>query len=131
MSLVQNRSLLCISLATAILVGAAFADETPSHYAAEPSETLEQAVKNFVTYNALVEEVLARDPLTAEDMEKVHELTYTLEEALARINAEFADLPDTLEVLHKASEGDDPTVMRDAAVVYLSTANAFQGTQER
>jgi len=129
MSLVQNRSLLCISLATAILVGAAFAEETPSHYAAEPSETLEQAVANFVTYSALVEEVLARDPLTTDDMEKVHELTYTLEEALARMNAELASLPDTLEVLHKVSEGDDAEKMRTAATAFLIKANAFQGTQ--
>lgn len=98
------------------------ADEGVTHYAAKPSDTMEQAVENFVTYNAMMQEVLAKDELSVEDMERVHELTYTIEIALARINEELGALPVVLEEVHLASEGDNPHALRGVAEVYLDTA---------
>lgn len=126
MSCVQTRRLLSAGVLAVCLPGAALAEEQPTHYAAEPSETLEQAITNFVTYTARVQDVLARDPLTPGDMEEVHEMTYTLEVALARMNAELAALPDILEMLHKTSEGDDPEAMKAAGAAFLGIAQAFQ-----
>ena len=100
---------------------AAAGDEV-KHYAPEPSETLAEAVENFVTYNLRMQEVLSRDPLTVQDMEEVHELTYTLETALAKINEDLGALPVVLEEVHLASEGDNPARLRGAAEVYLEQA---------
>jgi len=100
---------------------AATADEV-QHYAPKQSETLEEAVANFAEYNGLVRQVLAKDDLTVADMERIHELTYTLEIALAKINEHFSDLPVTLENLHLASEDHDAAKMRGIADVYLETA---------
>jgi molybdopterin-guanine dinucleotide biosynthesis protein A len=102
---------------------AAHADEGEvQHYAVEPSETLEQALTNFAEYNAKVREVLAREDLTVADMEEIHEYTYTIEVALAKINEEFGALPETLEALHLASEAHDADEVRSLAETYFETA---------
>lgn len=101
------------------------ADEQPMHYDPLPSETLSAAVENFVTHNRKMSEIMARDPLTAEDMEEVHELTYTLEIALAKINEELGALPPILEEVHLASESDSPDRLRGVAEVYLEQAGTL------
>jgi len=118
--------ILATALAMTVAVGAiGKADEAVDHYAAEPSETLAEAVENFVTHNNRMAEVLARDPLTVADMEEVHELTYTLEIALAKINEELGALPPVLEEVHLASEGDNPLRLRGVAGVYLEKARVL------
>src|SRR5210317_901812 len=85
----------------------AHAEDRPTHYKSEPSETLEQAVQNFSEYNRKLEVLLNKEKLTAAEMATVHQLTYTLENALNKINAELDKLSETLEVVHKASETVD------------------------
>ncbi len=119
------HSLRHLAASGAILIAATLplrAEEGVTHYEALPSETLAEALDNFVTYNRKMEEVLAREPLTVDDMEEVHELTYTIEVALAKINEELGDLPVVLEEVHLASEGDRPERLRGAAGVYLEQA---------
>jgi hypothetical protein len=99
--------------------------EEVTHYAPEPSRTLEQAVANFTSYNERLADVLARDPLTVADMEEVHEYTYTLEIALAKINEELGALPGVLEEVHQTSEGGDPERLRDVAEAYLAQARVL------
>jgi len=95
------------------------------HYLPKPSETLEEAVRNFAIYTGKVEAILAKSDLSEVEMEQVHEITYTLEMALAKINADLAELPDTLERLHLASEGEDVARFTQAAEAYLAVAGAF------
>ena len=124
----MRRHMLILTTAMAVsLVGvtAAAAEEGVDHYAPEPSETLSEAVENFVTYNNRMAAVLARDPLTVTDMEEVHRLTYTIEVALAKINEELGALPPVLEEVHLASEGDNPARLRGAAEVYLERAEVL------
>ena len=92
------------------------------HYEGEPSETLEQAVENFTTYNAKLTEVLERDPLSMADIQEVHEYTYTLERALAKMQDELGDLAVTLEEVHQASEGEDAEALRVVSQRYLRAA---------
>ena len=96
--------------------------EEVRHYAPKQSETLEEAVANFAEYNGLMREVLAKEDLSVADMERVHQLTYTLEIALAKINEHFSNLPMTLETLHLASEDHDEAEVRGIGEVYLETA---------
>jgi len=100
----------------------ALAQEEVDHYEPVPSETFAEAVKNFNEYNARVAEVLERDELTPADMEEIHQYTYTIETALAKINETLAELPVTLERVHLASEGDNPDELRGLADVYMETA---------
>ncbi|MDR9394865.1 MAG: DUF6746 family protein [Roseovarius sp.] len=115
-----------VTTCVAIAVGGspfAHAEEQIDHYAAEPSETLAAAMDNFVTYNRKMKAVLERDPLTVQDMEEIHQLTYTIEVALARINEELGALPVVLERVHLTSEGDNPAALKGAAAVYLEQAD--------
>lgn len=117
------------SLALAAALGAlavpAAAQEV-DHYAAKPSETFSDAVANFNEYNALMADVLDNDSLTVADMERVHELTYTIEVALAKMVDTLQTLPATLEEVHLASEGDSPNQLRGVADAYLETAMELQ-----
>jgi hypothetical protein len=89
------------------------------HYEGEPSETLEQAVENFTTYNAKLKSLLAREMLGMADIQEVHEYTYTLERALARMQTELDDLAVTLEEVHQSSEGEDAAALREVTRRYL------------
>lgn len=120
----MKKTLQIVATSAAIALGfslSATAGEV-DHYAPVPSETLAEAIENFVTYNRKMKEVLARDPLTVQDMEEVHELTYTIELALARINEELGALPVLLEEVHLSSEGDNPARLRGVAEAYLEQA---------
>src|SRR5690554_8219297 len=91
------------------------------HFKGKPSDTLEQAVANFSEYNNKLEKVLAGD-LTPEAMNEVHQLTYTLENALQKLDDEIDALEETLEKVHKASEHADPDTVRSAGKQYLSNS---------
>jgi len=103
---------------------AAASDEV-DHYAAEPSETLAEAMANLREYNAKVEEVMARDALSVQDMEEIHQYTYTMEQAVARVAAEMEKIAVVLERVHLSSEGDNPHALRGATEVYLEMTAPF------
>jgi hypothetical protein len=95
------------------------------HFKGLPAETLEQAVENFSVYNGRLQEVLDKGTLTAEDLATVHELTYTLENALAKIDTELTTLAETLEEVHLASEAADIGRVETAGQAYLSGARVL------
>lgn len=100
----------------------AMSSDVADHYAPQPSDTLEDAVANFSAYNALLAGVLDKPDLSGNDMEDIHQLTYTLEVALAKLIAESTDLAVQLEIVHQASEGDDAARLRQEAQAYLTIA---------
>jgi len=111
------------SLAAALALGVAAlpvtASEEVDHYAAEPSETLAEALENLSAYNAKVAAVMDRETLGVADMEEVHEYTYTMEQAVARIASEMEKIAVVLERVHLSSEGDNPDALRGETEVYL------------
>ncbi|AHK79400.1 hypothetical protein M911_09815 [Ectothiorhodospira haloalkaliphila] len=102
--------------------GAAWADRV-DHFKGKSADTLEQALENFVEYNRKLETALAEGELTPEAVAHIHELTYTLENALERMNQDLADLADTLEEVHLASEVNDVERLREEGRKYLDVAN--------
>lgn len=111
-----------VLVGVAALTSASSADERVRHYEAKPSATLEEAVKNFSEYNAKLAEILKKDKLDASDLERIHELTYTLEIALAKINKSMSGLTKTLEMLHISSEKHNEAQARGVGRVYLEVA---------
>lgn len=100
----------------------AIAQDSVNHYAPQPSETLEQALTNFSEYNALMAGIMAKDSLTPNDMEDVHQLTYTIEAALAKMIEESTALAVQLEIVHHWSEGTNAERLKEHAETYLETA---------
>ena len=118
--------LLISSIAVAVLLSSpALADERPDHFRGKPAESLDQALENFVATNASIADLLERDELDLVDLAAIHELTYTLENALERIDEEYDRLEEQLEELHLASEGADVERARQLGQRYLDNAARF------
>ncbi|WP_100638903.1 DUF6746 family protein [Marinobacter salexigens] len=109
------------AVAASLLISVPALASDDDHFKGVPANTLEQAVANFSEYNNKLEKVLAGD-LTPEAMNEVHQLTYTLENALQKLDDEIDELEDTLEKVHKASERADPDTVRTAGEQYLSNS---------
>lgn len=110
-----------VAAATALLIASPTMASDPKHFKGEPSNTLEQAVANFSEYNNKLEQLLTGE-LTPVAMNEVHRLTYTLENALEKLDDELDELKDTLEKVHKASERADTDTVRSAGEQYLTSS---------
>lgn len=97
-------------------------DDRPEHYKGEPAETLEQAVINLSEYNARLQAIIGKDELSDADHEEIHELTYTLENALGKMREELDAMAENLEAVHLASEERDSAVIAEKGPAYLSAA---------
>ena len=104
------------------LSGVAYGDDRPSHFKGLPAETLKDAVKNFSEHNGKLEALLNQGELSPEDLATIHQLTYTLENALNKINSEFEALAETLEEVHVASEHADAETVVNKGREYLSVS---------
>src|SRR5690606_21127756 len=81
--------------------------------------------------NGQLEAILAKDELGPEDTAKIHELTYTLENALARIESEVEALEETLEEVHVASERYEVETVRTQGRKYLDNAAKLTKEERR
>ena len=124
----MKKLIVAIAFAAAGLVSspvaASGAAETVQHYKGKPAETLPQAVANFSEYNRKLKALLD-GPVTDADMAEVHQLTYTLENALKKINEEMAELADTLEKVHQASEKLDRDAVSNVFIELWRTQHAI------
>lgn len=99
----------------------AHADERPEHFEGKSAENLEQALANLAEANAELEERLGGD-LSDEDMARIHELSYTMENALQHIQQDTESLAVTLEEIHLASERMDRSTVESQGPKYLEKA---------
>jgi len=119
----MKKLLLSTLAATSIFVsGALLADTRIDHFEALPSNTLEEAVKNFSEYNQKLATILAGE-IDNQAMTDIHQLTYTLENALEKIHEEVTALVDTLEELHVASETYQPEAVKEHGAAYMEVAS--------
>lgn len=107
-------------VATVLLALPAIAGET-DHFKGQPANTLEQAVANISEYNNQLETLLTSE-LSPEVLGQIHILTYTLENALEKLDDSIDQLEDTLEKVHKASEHADSETVQSAGKQYLSNS---------
>ena len=105
------------------LSGAAHADERPDHFEGERAATLDEALAHLSTYNAQLQAILAKDELGPEDTAKIHELTYTLENALQKIESEVDAMAEALEEVHVASERFEVDTVRAQGRRYLDASS--------
>lgn len=100
------------------------ADERPQHFKGLPSPDLATALVNFAEYNQKLEAKLA-GKLTDNDLAEIHQLTYTLENALGKISQELSELADTLEEVHVASETFDLERLTQNGATYLEVSKTL------
>lgn len=106
--MIKKTTLVFAFMSGFMLQSAAIAsDDRAQHFKGEPSHTLEQAVKNFSEYNKKLAVIMQKDKLKPIDMGEIHQLTYTLENALEKIADALENIEENLEDVHQASEKGD------------------------
>jgi len=108
--------LFCAAL---LFAPAAHSQDNDDHFEGMPSENLEEAIANLRTHTALLEARLAGE-LDQEAMMDIHEMSYTLENAVARLSAELDTLAVALEEVHLASEQWDDETVREQGAVFVN-----------
>jgi septal ring factor EnvC (AmiA/AmiB activator) len=111
-----------ILAALALAAAPVIADDRPEHYKGEPSATLEEAFANLAEYNTRLRTILDKGEVQGDDFNEIHRLTYTLENALGRIEDELEELEDDLEEIHQASEKGDSKRIDKYAPRYFDRA---------
>ncbi|WP_303900906.1 DUF6746 family protein [Thiohalomonas denitrificans] len=96
--------------------------EPIDHFKGKPAKTIEQALENFAEYNQRLDAMLSGGELNATSLATIHEYTYTLENALEKIQAELELVADTLEEVHRASETNETQTVLTKSREYLSAS---------
>ena len=89
------------------------------HFEGKPARDLAEAVTNLRAYSKKLESRINGGELSAEDMHAIHQMSYTLENALERLDHELDDVAENLEAVHLASERQDRATVTDRGRVYL------------
>lgn len=121
----MKKCLIAFSLALISQLPMAQADEKYSHFPALVSEDMQTALCNIKTYNQTMTALTSQANLTAQDMVKIHELTYTLENAVAYLKGSLEQVAVDLEEVHKASERLDQKTIQASGRKYLTTTSAL------
>ena len=117
------RRLIPTALASALaFLPLATADERPDHFKGEPAPTLEAALKNLADYNDKLAALIKKKEMEPEDLLEVHQLSYTLENALVKLRQEQELLAELLEEVHLASESGDSKTVAASGAAYLKGA---------
>lgn len=99
------------------------AEEKYNHFPSLNAETTSDALCNLTVYNERLKELVNRKSLTPEDMVKVHELTYTLENAVIKLKENIATIAVDLEKVHKGSEHLDQEKIKKSGEKYLAATS--------
>ena len=101
----------------------AVADERYNHFPSLEASDLKTALCNLKSYNGKLSAITSKDKLSAVDMVKVHELTYTLENALQKMQSDLALMAVDLEEVHLASEKLDQDALKQYQEKYFAKSN--------
>ncbi|MFO7594605.1 MAG: DUF6746 family protein [Pseudomonadota bacterium] len=92
--------------------------ERIDHFKGKEAETLNEAYENLETGNRKLQKLMEGE-LTAETMAEIHQLTYTLENALQKIDSDIDRIAASLEAVHLATERNNTAVAREQGKRYL------------
>ncbi|WP_207916344.1 MULTISPECIES: DUF6746 family protein [Gammaproteobacteria] len=93
-------------------------DERYDHFEGSESPTIEAALANLVEYNQKLQEAM-EGGLTPQEMADIHQMTYTLENALKRLDEELEATAASLEEVHLASETMQGEIVSEQGRAYL------------
>lgn len=105
-------------------------DETYDHFASLESPDVATAFCNLLSYNQKLNTVMSKSELSTEDMVKIHELTYTLENAIARLSDTLKDSAAALEEVHLASERLDQQMINTQGTKYKQLVDSLLASRE-
>lgn len=106
------------------------AEEKYNHFPSLEAPNLQAAICNIQNYNKKLTAITNKAELEPVDMVKVHELTYTLENAVIRLQQELQTIAADLEQVHLASERLDPKTINEFGKKYLSQTTTLIDSQQ-
>ena len=104
---------------TLSMTATASAEERYDHFPSLEAADMKTAFCNIQSYNQTLASITAKETLSVEDMVKVHELTYTLENAIMRLQADLNQAAIDLEEVHQASERLEQSTIQTSGKRYL------------
>ncbi|MBD3652681.1 DUF6746 family protein [Kangiella sp.] len=114
---------LFISLAVASFAVASAQATDIKHFKGEKPESLAEAFAILEKYNPQLESFISSEP-TPQQMAEIHQMTYSLENALKFIDDHLDETQENLEKVHIASETMEKETVQEKGKEYL------QGTKE-
>ena len=108
-----------------LTVSSVQAEEKYSHFPSLASPNTSVALCNLAKFNPKLQGIVNKEAITAEEMVKIHELTYTLENAVMRLQKDLQAIAIDLEKVHKASERMDDNTIKSAGKRYLEATATF------
>ena len=110
--------------ATLSMTATASAEERYDHFPSLEAADMKTAFCNIQSYNRTLASITAKETLSAEDMVKVHELTYTLENAIMRLQADLNQAAIDLEEVHLAVVSKAGRALLDELLLHLAHQQA-------
>ncbi|WP_395342300.1 DUF6746 family protein [Ningiella sp. W23] len=111
------------SIAAIFFASPALADDTNQHFVPIDSPDLTAAICNAQAHNKKLAPLVAKESHTVEDLLEIHEITYTLENALMRIEKDLEKMKNDLEEIHLGSESMKADRISKFGAEYLSAVN--------
>lgn len=87
------------------------------HYEAKEFSTVEEALAALISTSSTMASITAQEDLDGTGIEQIHQISYTTENAVAKLNA-GKSLADALEGVHLASEEHDVADLKNKFIVY-------------
>jgi hypothetical protein len=103
----------------AVICSSVQTGENYDHFPSLEAPNTAVALCNLSTFNAKLVAITQQASISTEDMVKVHELTYTLENAVLRLQKDLDAIAIELENVHKASEQLDASTIKQSGTIYI------------
>jgi len=116
-----SSSLLALTLAFSATLNAS----EVRHYKGQDVNTVEEAIAVLQEYNPKLQALLESDELKPQDMGKIHEMTYTMENALKILEGSLNITQRNLEELHLSSEKMETEKAQVYGKLYLDGASFY------
>ena len=95
------------------------------HFQGKMPSSFVEAQALLAEYNETLNGFVQDGEITAAEMGEIHQLTYTLENALGRMEEEIERVEDMLEAVHKGSEHAEYESVLHNARQYLETSRVL------
>jgi len=92
------------------------------HFKGEQAATLSEAMSLLSEKNKQLAQMVSKDTLALKEVGEIHQMTYSMENALKKIKSELKSIEALLEEVHQASEHNEPKKIIDHSKQYLDKA---------
>ncbi len=118
-----QKAVVTVLLVSSMFLGGHANSESIRHFEGKKANSYAEAIALLKTYNMELAGILAKESLGLSELGKIHELTYTLENALKTMQSEISVTAELLETLHQASERTDTGKAKKLGEAYLELSN--------